>query len=137
MAYTWSPALETGHPMIDSQHKELIKAVNELFEECTRGNAADQINKTVDFLISYTKKHFSAEELLQQQSGYPDYPNHQQLHAALLKRVSELAVELKQSGPTPTLTNKIIREVGDWLVNHIQNHDTKVAAHLKTVNTTK
>ena len=131
MAYTWSPALETGHPMIDSQHKELIKTVNELFDECARGNAADQIMKTVDFLVSYTKRHFSEEEALQKQSGYPDYPNHQQLHAALLKRVAELSAELKQAGPTPMLINKIIREVGDWLVSHIQNQDTKVAAHLK------
>ena len=131
MAYTWSPALETGHPMIDTQHKELIKTVNDLFEECTRGNAAEQINKTVDFLVTYTKRHFSEEEALQQQSGYPDYPNHRQLHADLVKNLSALATELKQSGPTPTLINKIIREIGDWLVNHIQQQDTKIAAHIR------
>jgi len=131
MAYTWSSALETGHPLIDSQHKELIRMVNELFEECTHGHAADQISKTVDFLFSYTKKHFSEEEALQQQSGYPDYQNHRQLHEDLFKKVAGLSAELKVSGPTPTLINKIIREVGDWLVSHIQHQDTKVAAHIK------
>jgi hemerythrin len=43
----------------------------------------------------------------------------------------DLATELKQNGPTPTLTNKIIHNVGDWLINHIQQQDTKVAAHIK------
>jgi hemerythrin len=131
MAYTWSPALETGHPLIDAQHKELIKTINELFDECSRGKAKDQINKTVDFLVSYTKRHFSEEEALQKKSGYPDYPNHSKLHVALVQTLTALATELKQSGPTPTVINKLIRGVGDWLVNHIQQQDTKVAAHVQ------
>ena len=131
MAYTWSPALETGHPLIDTQHKELIKTINELFDECSKGNAADQINKTIDFLVSYTKRHFSEEEALQKQTGYPDYPNHSKMHTDLVQTLTTLAAELKQSGPTPMVINKLIRGVGDWLVNHIQQQDTKVAAHIK------
>ena len=131
MAYTWSQSLETGHHVIDAQHKELVRTANELFEECAQGSAADQIDKTVNFLVSYTKKHFSEEEALQKKSGYPDYPNHSKLHAALVQTLTALATELKQSGPTPTVINKLIRGVGDWLVNHIQQQDTKVAAHVQ------
>ena len=111
--------------------------VNELFEQCTRGNAAEQINKTIDFLLAYTQRHFSDEEALQQQSGYPDYTNHRQYHQNFIKGVSVLAEELKQSGPTPVLINKIIREVGDWLVSHIQQQDTRIAAHIKATSGTK
>ena len=131
MAYAWSPALETGHPLIDSQHKELIKAINALFEECMRGTAADQIDKTVDFLVSYVKRHFSEEESLQRQSNYPDYQNHRKLHEEFSKMVSELAAGLKQSGPTSTMIHKLIRSVGDWFISHIQQQDAKVAAHIK------
>ena len=137
MAYTWSPSLETGHHVIDAQHKELVRTANELFEECAQGSAAaGQINKTVDFLVSYTKRHFSEEEALQKQSGYPDYPNHCKMHADLVQTLTALATELKQSGPTPMIINKLIRGVGDWLVNHIQQQDTKVAAHIKTAKAT-
>ena len=45
----------------------------------------------------------------------------------------DLSAELKQTGPTAAVTQKIIRNVGDWLVNHIQQQDAKVAAHLKKV----
>ena len=134
MAYTWGPALETGHPLIDSQHQELINTINELFEECMQGKGTEQIGKTVDFLVAYTERHFHEEEALQRQSGYPDYQNHRQLHADLVRMISELAVELKQAGPTPMVINKSIRGIGNWLVNHIQQQDTKVAAHLKAVN---
>ena len=132
MAYTWSPSLETGHHVIDAQHKELVRTANELFEECAQGSAAaDQINKTVDFLVSYTKKHFAEEEALQKQSGYPDYENHCKMHADFLKSTTALVAELKQSGPTPVVINKLIRGVGDWLVTHIQQQDAKIAAHIR------
>jgi hemerythrin len=131
MAFTWSSALETGHSVIDSQHKELINALNNFLAACQQGQAADKVGTTLDFLASYTKKHFSEEETLQQKSHYPDYANHRQYHEQLIKVIAELSAELKQAGATPILVNKVIRNVGEWLVSHIQQQDTKVAAHLK------
>ncbi|MDR0870947.1 MAG: hemerythrin family protein [Planctomycetaceae bacterium] len=131
MAFAWTLALETGHPMIDAQHKELIKAVNDLLAACIQGNAADKVNSTVDFLLSYTKKHFGEEEQLQQQTNYPDIAHHKVLHAEFVKYVADLSAKLKEQGPSPILINNIIRGVGEWLVNHIQKEDVKVAAHAK------
>jgi hemerythrin len=131
MAITWNPALETGNPVIDAQHKELIKAINNLLDACQQGQAKDKAGPTLDFLISYTKKHFAEEESLQLRSNYPDFQNHRKLHESLLKTVSELAAEMKNSGPTPVLVNKLVRNVGDWLVSHIKKEDAKVAAHIK------
>jgi len=132
MAFTWTSSLETGHPLIDSQHKELITAVNNLLAACQQGQAADKVNETMNFLISYTKRHLGEEEELQQKSNYPDLANHRNFHEYFTKTVMELSAELKQNGSTPTVINKIVRNVGDWLINHIQQQDTKVAAHLKT-----
>jgi hemerythrin len=131
MAFTWNPSLETGNSVIDSQHKELVKALNNLLEACKQGQSAEAVGPTLDFLISYTKRHFADEEALQKQSNYPDFPNHRKLHESLLKVVSDLAAEMKKGGPTPVLVNNLVRNVGDWLVNHIQKEDAKVAAHLK------
>jgi hemerythrin len=131
MAFAWSAALETGHSVIDSQHKELINAINNLLTACQQGQAADKVDATLTFLVSYTKRHFSEEEALQKKSNYPDYSNHKILHESFVKVVVDLSAELKQTGPTPMITNKIIRNVGDWLVNHIQREDVKIAAHLK------
>jgi len=135
MAFTWNPTLETGHPAIDSQHKELINAINNLLAACQQGLGADKVGTTLDFLVSYTKRHFGEEEALQQKSNYPDISNHRNLHAAFVKVIMDLSVELKQAGPTPVVINKIIRNVGDWLINHIQQQDVKVAAHLKKAGT--
>ena len=131
MAFTWTAALETGHPVIDSQHNELIDMVNKLISACQQGMAADKVGSTVDFLVAYTKKHFADEEALQQKSNYPDYANHRASHATFVQVITDLSAELKQTGSTPTVINKIIRNVGDWLVTHIQQQDVKMATHVK------
>jgi len=132
MAFTWNPTLETGNSVIDSQHKELVKALNNLLEACKQGQSAEAVAPTLDFLISYTKRHFTDEEALQKRSNFPDFQNHRKHHESLLTTVGELAVELKKNGPTPTVVNKLVRNVGDWFVTHIQKEDAKLAAHLKT-----
>jgi hemerythrin len=131
MAFAWSPALETGNPIIDAQHKKLIEAINNLLDACQQGKGSNTAGPTLDFLISYTKRHFVDEEALQQKSNYPDIQNHRKLHESFLKTVNDLAADLKNNGPTPMLVTKLIRNVGDWLVSHIKQEDAKVAAHLK------
>ncbi|MDR2757153.1 MAG: bacteriohemerythrin [Planctomycetaceae bacterium] len=131
MAYTWSKDLETGNSLIDSQHQQLIKAINDLLSACATGQGRDTLHQTLDFLVSYTSKHFGDEERLQQQYQYPDYPNHKNLHDKFKVFVQDLATQMKASGPTTTLVSKVTFGVGDWLVNHIKREDTKVAAFIR------
>ena len=131
MAYNWNSTLETGHPLIDLQHKELINAVNGLLTACQQGQGAGRLGPTLNYLTSYTQKHFADEEALQQKSNYPDFPNHRKYHEDMVKVIADLSAELKQTGPTARVTQKIIRNVGDAFVNHILQQDAKVAAHLK------
>ncbi|MDR2346331.1 MAG: hemerythrin family protein [Planctomycetaceae bacterium] len=131
MAYTWSKDLETGNPLIDTQHKQLIEAVNELLAACSAGQGREKLNSTLLFLESYTSKHFSDEEKLQIQYSYPDYMNHKSLHDDFKKFVNELVMQIKKDGPTTSLISKVSFGVGDWLINHIKKEDTKVAGHIK------
>lgn len=71
MAYVWSKDLETGNAMIDSQHKELIEAINALLAACATGKGRAEVAKTTKFLYDYTSKHFGDEEALQLRYKYP------------------------------------------------------------------
>ncbi|MDR1531690.1 MAG: bacteriohemerythrin [Clostridiales bacterium] len=131
MAYNWNNSWATGNALIDSQHKQLFEAINALLDACSKGLASEQLDKTLNFLSSYTIKHFSDEERLQTQYGYPDFANHKKLHDNFKKFVSELAAEIKAEGPTVPLVAKVNFGVGDWLVQHIYTQDKKVAEHIK------
>jgi hemerythrin len=131
MAYTWSKDLETGNTAIDTQHKQLIQAVNELLDACSGGKGRNEIQKTIRFLNDYTIKHFSDEEALQLKYKYPDYPNHKRYHEEFKKTVRELSDQITKEGPTIALVGKVNSSIGNWLVSHIKREDTKVAAHIK------
>lgn len=131
MAFVWTDDLLTGNSTIDSQHKQLIKAIGDLMEACSGGKAGEQLDSTMKFLIDYTAKHFGDEERLQQQHSYPDYPNHKKLHAYFTATVGDLAKQLKADGPSVTLVVKIQNSLGQWFVNHIKSEDKKVAAHIR------
>ena len=60
MAYIWSKDLETGNKLIDQQHQQLIQSINDLLDACSQGKGRDKIVETMQFLQSYTAKHFAA-----------------------------------------------------------------------------
>lgn len=134
MTFTWSADLETGNAQIDAEHQELIQACNRLLTACAAGRGRAELGQTVDFLSQYTKTHFRHEEALQLQSNYPDFANHQQLHAGFIRTVEKLAARLKEEGPTVQLVGEFNKQLGGWLINHIKSEDAKVARHIQSQN---
>ncbi|WP_028829579.1 bacteriohemerythrin [Proteocatella sphenisci] len=131
MAFKWKDSLTTGNTTIDSQHKELVNAANELLEACSQGKGREEIVRTGKFLLGYTKKHFGDEERLQLKSKYPDYDNHKKLHEILVKEVNNLVSDLESQGPTVVLVGKINNLISGWVFDHISREDIKVATHIK------
>ena len=135
MAYTytkWDPALATGHDIIDNQHKQLITAVNELFEAHRSGKGRKEVERTMDFLVAYTIKHFSDEEKLQIKSEYPHHLAHKQLHDGFKGEAEELAAALRRNGPTEEFISHVCVTIGRWVINHIKSEDFTMAAHVRS-----
>ena len=65
MAYQFTKDLETGNSVIDSEHRQLIAAVNSLLDACSKGQGRTQLSSTANFLLNYTEKHFAYEEAIQ------------------------------------------------------------------------
>ncbi|WP_313527002.1 bacteriohemerythrin [Anaerotignum sp.] len=132
MAFTWTKDLETGNTQIDTEHKELIQAINNLLEACSSGKGRAEISNTMDFLNQYTKTHFAHEQVLQQKYKYPDFDNHKKYHEGFIKVVDDISTRLKANGPTIQLVGEINMQLGSWLINHIKREDVKVAKHIMT-----
>lgn len=134
MAFVWTNDLATGNAQIDTEHKKLIEAINNLLTACSTGQGRQQLEPVLDFLTEYTKTHFAHEEVLQMQSGYPDRVNHKQYHTAFVKVVEGLSARLKTEGPSIVLVGEINQRLCDWLINHIKREDIKVAQHIASQN---
>ncbi len=132
MRYEITKDLETGNALIDSEHRELFLAINNLLDSCASGKGRENIESTVKFLNNYVKKHFFDEEQLQLKNKYPGYEEHKQFHEKYKKDLKSAAQEILEQGPTFAALSKVNKTIG-VLVSHIRTEDKKVAAHIKAI----
>ena len=132
MKIVFDESLYTGNELIDNEHKELIERANKLMESCEKGTEKLTAVKTLDFLMDYTEIHFADEEKLQQDTGYDKYQQHKEQHDLFKKSVEELRQMLEEEeGPTDAFVAAVNKNVGQWLVNHIQGWDKAVAEFVR------
>ena len=136
MAYKWDSKLEIGDKTIDDQHKELVVMYNKLLAICasemanlTEKNA--EIEKALNFLCTYTVKHFTDEELLQKNCGFPGYEEHRAQHEEFKMKAYTLSEKFKEIGFSDKFATILNTQVGLWLITHIQDEDSKIAAYIK------
>ena len=132
MKYEWDSSLETGYEKIDSQHRQLIEALNNLLLTCRFGGSKAELEKMIDFLLTYTVNHFQDEENLQKQFGYPNYHRHRQIHENFKPVAIDLAERLRNEGPSVALLAEVHSNIGDWIVNHIKGEDLVMAIYIKS-----
>lgn len=127
--FQWNESLSVGISQIDQQHKKLVELVNQLFTAMSEGKGNDVLDKVLAELVGYTRSHFSTEERLMQQHGYPALAAHQSEHKAFTDKVGVMVSEFK-SGKV-ALSNKVSAFLRDWLKGHIMGTDKKYAPFLQ------
>ena len=130
MRAEFSENLVTGNELIDSQHKELIDRINKLLDSCEADNGKVTAVNTLDYLADYTDFHFSAEEKLQQEIGYPDYDKHKSVHEGFKQTIKELDEMLQEEeGPSAAFVEIVEENVIKWFYTHIEGFDRSVAEY--------
>jgi len=125
---TWKKDYEVGYAKVDEQHKELVSIINQLADAMEKGKGKDELGKVLHFLANYTVSHFKTEEDLMTAGNYPGYPAHKKIHTDLLTQVGDL-VKKFDAGKS-VLTVSVMTFLQDWLINHIQGEDVKLAGFL-------
>ncbi len=131
MGFTFTKDLETGNSLIDSEHRQLIKAADDLVTACGQGKGRQELGSAVEFLSNYTKTHFAHEEELQRKYNYPDYAVHRNWHQAFVKEIEIVLNKLKSEGPTIALVGEVNTKISQ-LILHIKTFDLKLAQFIQT-----
>ena len=129
--YEVTPDLETGNDLIDSEHRTLFDAINDLMDACSSGQGRSKIGETADFLADYVDKHFADEEDLQRQNHYPHYQSHHNFHVNYKQKIRELADEIRVDGPSVKNLGEINSQAS-VLINHIRHEDKRLAEFIKS-----
>jgi len=131
LRFIWSDSFQTGHNLIDKQHKELFNRANIFFETTENIPDEEQYIETLNFLVSYVKEHFKTEEDLMKECNYPLLAGHKKEHEELVKKLVTTYKELIKGGFNESIIESTNALVQEWYVSHINMHDKKMAEFIK------
>jgi hemerythrin len=124
----WNDQLSVKNGKIDMQHRTLISMINDLHDSMMAGKSKDVLQKTIQGLIRYAAEHFSTEEQMFLQYGFPDAARHQEEHKKFVETIEGFSKEF--SAGKIGLSIQVMNFLSDWLKNHIMGFDQEYVPYL-------
>jgi hemerythrin len=127
---TWSKELELGIEVIDRQHERIVNYINDL-EAASHLPAADRssgVLAVIENAIEYTESHFSYEEAMLEEVGYPFLKAHNKLHELFIRRMNGYKQRFIEG---EEVEGELRVTLARWLVNHIKSEDADYAKYVK------
>jgi hemerythrin-like metal-binding protein len=123
----WSDELSVGVDVIDRDHQEIIRLINELSPNNKDNETIDRVMKKV---VDYTKYHFNREEIIMEVVDYPDLINHKLTHKKFIQEMDELNHKLKDSKTGKN--RRVLRTfLYEWYYSHITEVDQDISQYAK------
>lgn len=116
-------------PSMNDTHLEDVIMINELarlIDEADMG----EITAKLDILIGHTIEHFSGEEKMMLEKGFPPYQMHKTEHDKALAQMKEVSQHWKEYKDLNALSQYIKVFMPAWLVQHVSTMDTVTARFL-------
>lgn len=127
----WKSIWECGHPLIDEQHRVLVDLTNDLIDLAARKSNSEDAIVLFNRLIEHVIHHFTDEEKIIEQAGFPDYPRHSERHQNLIKKILRMNNNLLRSELTPaTFFTFMVDEV---IVGHLLTEDVLFYPYVRKV----
>ena len=116
-------AYAVGIASIDAMHVELEERLAALTA------AGDEPQAALAALQDHLQRHFSHEEALMQQSGFPMAECHAREHLSVVEVVTEVRRLLEQGDAAPL--GRLAPAMLEWFGVHAASMDTALASYLK------
>jgi len=113
-----------GIAKIDSQHRTLFSICNELLEIQNVNDGAAKFGAVLQHLRGYVNTHFSDEEALMSQMGYPALAEHKMLHE---KIIDEINTTVRATKDLFSLKKELYLMLDNWIRQHILIEDKKIS----------
>ncbi len=117
----WNSKLSVGVDEMDRQHQKLVSLLNQYHDAMKSGKADDVMAGILHQLVSYTQTHFTDEEKLMAQHGYPDLAVHKKFHSELMRQVNAFMEKRRSGAMIPGV--QVANFLREWLYNHIIGTD--------------
>ncbi|MBP1629993.1 MAG: diguanylate cyclase [Bacteroidetes bacterium] len=113
----WSDDCLVGIDIIDNQHKNFFRMLDELVSLNSMKDKENEIIQIINKFEQYAAYHFSTEEGFMDKNNYPDIERHKNLHKLFAKKIMFFKNEYINGN------HEILEEMMDyarkWLLYHI------------------
>ena len=123
----WDNSLDVGVTAMNDEHKQILDAMNRIFDATQAGGTGDEINRLVERLGAVCVRHFADEENYMASIGFPGQRNHKLIHEDLLDRYGKYAAQIKAAGGRAD--QGFFHFLRHWLQSHIKGIDVKYSGH--------
>ncbi len=130
----WGDKYSIGYPIIDSQHKNLLKHIGDLLKIVANKGKKTEVGKTFRFLQKYVVSHFATEEGIMLKTGFSGYAEHKKKHEELLEKVNLFVKEYDLRGASDALLIRTTKELWEWYKNHLLKVDKELGDFLKDLD---
>lgn len=110
---------------VHAQEVELLNTLESCLEESPQ--AYDNIDDILEEILDHTVGHFSNEERLMQEVGFPAYIMHKSEHDRVLNEMRFVLMDWRTKREAEILENYFFQTVPAWLDQHIASMDTITA----------
>ncbi len=128
----WRDEFSLNVKLIDDQHKELIRLANLLHEAAENHWDDGIVEELIEGITAHAATHFTDEEAVFRNAGYPKIAYHEQEHQVLVQELMELKEDLALGFV------HVAGEISDWVwrrvIPHLLNADKAAADWVRSVS---
>jgi hemerythrin len=125
---SWKEELSVNIAAVDEEHRILIDHLNKLYDAMTARSRKEVVLSALGDLIESSRRHFTHEEKIMSETGYPGYLAHIIEHETLTKRINELKEDVASGKRTVDLD--VMHFLKEWLQSHILSKDMAISSYL-------
>lgn len=132
MSIEWREAMNIGDPIIDADHRHLVKLLKELETAIVGPIDHKEAGHVLMRLAQYTADHFTREEELMAEIRYPYLESHRRNHREVLKKLTGQAQDYAgaEEARRIEMIRTTVRLLPEWLVGHILQSDLRMKPYV-------
>ena len=124
----WSPALDVGVDSMNREHRDILMAINAIYDGAQAGYSGAPMMAKIARLGDVTTRHFADEERFMQSVGFPGFSTHKAIHDKVLKAFTAHVATIQAAGGRPT--KEFFQFLHLWLSAHIKRIDRQYGDHV-------
>ncbi len=127
--FLWTDKYSLGVEKVDRQHRHLFEIINKFIERSAASSDSKLVTETLTEMLKYAKEHFTDEEEMMQEHGYPEIELHKRQHSYFISTTAELSINALNN--QSMVADEIAEFLVLWLTTHILKMDMRYKEFFK------